>query len=103
MEDGEVRAKARAAVAWCEHATTHELKHGGKPWSYLLIPHDAIDELASEDFTPHTWGPTPPGRDALRTATKRAGSGVSTCTVSQRVFQRAIAAFPAAAAAFGDW
>lgn len=38
---------------------------------------DAIDELASEDFTPHTWGSTPPGRDALRTATQRAGSGVS--------------------------
>ncbi|HEX8025806.1 MAG TPA: ester cyclase [Candidatus Limnocylindrales bacterium] len=38
---------------------------------------DAIEELASEDFTPHTWGPTPPGRDALRTATQRAGAGVS--------------------------
>jgi len=38
---------------------------------------DAIEELASEDFTPHTWGPTPPGRDALRTAAQRAGSGVS--------------------------
>lgn len=38
---------------------------------------DAIDELASEDFTPHTWGPTPPGREALRIATQRAGSGVS--------------------------
>jgi steroid delta-isomerase-like uncharacterized protein len=38
---------------------------------------DAIDELVSEDFTPHTWGPMPPGRDGLRTATKRAGAGVS--------------------------
>jgi steroid delta-isomerase-like uncharacterized protein len=38
---------------------------------------DAIDELAAEDFTPHTWGPTPPGREALRDATERAGSGVS--------------------------
>ena len=38
---------------------------------------DAIDELAAEDFTPHTWGPTPPGRAALRTATQRAGAGVS--------------------------
>jgi type III restriction enzyme len=42
MQDAEVQAKARAAVAWCEHATAHELAHGGKPWSYLLIPHDAI-------------------------------------------------------------
>ena len=38
---------------------------------------DAVDELASEDFTPHTWGPTPPGRKALREATERAGKGVS--------------------------
>jgi len=37
----------------------------------------AIDELAAEDFTPHTWGQTPPGREALRTATQRAGAGVS--------------------------
>ena len=42
LTDDEVQAKARAAAEWCRHATTHELKHGGKPWSYLLIPHDAI-------------------------------------------------------------
>lgn len=38
---------------------------------------DAVDELAAEDFTPHTWGPTPPGRAALREAMARAGSGVT--------------------------
>jgi type III restriction enzyme len=42
MTDEEVLTKARAAAEWCRHATTHELKHGGKPWTYLLIPHDAI-------------------------------------------------------------
>jgi type III restriction enzyme len=42
MDDEEVQAKARAAVEWCRRATAHELEHGGKPWSYLLIPHDAI-------------------------------------------------------------
>jgi type III restriction enzyme len=42
MEDEEVLAKARAAVAWCERAIAHEHAHSGKPWSYLLIPHDAI-------------------------------------------------------------
>src|SRR5262245_61400185 len=41
---------------------------------------DSVDELAAEDFTPHTWGPTPPGRDALREAMQRAGSGVSEAT-----------------------
>jgi type III restriction enzyme len=41
---GEVQEKAKAAVEWCEHATKHEIAVGGKPWSYLLIPHDAVDE-----------------------------------------------------------
>lgn len=44
MTDKDVQAKARAAAEWCAHATAHELKHGGKPWTYLLIPHDAISE-----------------------------------------------------------
>lgn len=44
MKDETVLAKAQAAATWCQHATEHELKHGGKPWTYLLIPHDAIAE-----------------------------------------------------------
>ena len=28
----------------CAHATTHEKQHGGKPWTYLLIPHDVITD-----------------------------------------------------------
>jgi type III restriction enzyme len=42
MEDDEMHAKTRAAVTWCERAAAHERAHGGKPWSYLLIPHDSI-------------------------------------------------------------
>jgi type III restriction enzyme len=37
----EVQAKTRAAALWCARASEHV---GGKPWHYLLIPHDAIDE-----------------------------------------------------------
>jgi type III restriction enzyme len=44
MADKEVKEKSRAAALWCERATGHELKHGGKPWSYLLIPHDEIND-----------------------------------------------------------
>ncbi|MDE0405406.1 MAG: hypothetical protein OXI53_08860 [Nitrospira sp.] len=44
MKEEDVLAKAKAAVAWCEHATVHEKAHGGKFWSYLLIPDDAIAE-----------------------------------------------------------
>ncbi|MBI5235484.1 MAG: hypothetical protein HY886_04470 [Deltaproteobacteria bacterium] len=42
MTAEDVIAKAKAAFEWCAHATAHEKKHGGKPWTYLLIPHDAI-------------------------------------------------------------
>ncbi|MFA5258262.1 MAG: hypothetical protein WC360_08930, partial [Opitutales bacterium] len=44
MEDPEVQTKKNAAVIWCKHASDHNAKHGGKPWRYLLIPHDAIAE-----------------------------------------------------------
>jgi type III restriction enzyme len=44
MEDAEVLAKKDAAVPWCRHASDHAAKHGGKPWKYLLIPHDVIAE-----------------------------------------------------------
>ncbi len=40
VDDAEVQAKARAAAVWCEHATAV----AAKPWSYLLIPHDAITD-----------------------------------------------------------
>ncbi len=42
MEDAQVIAKRDVAVAWCEHASAHAASYGGKPWKYLLIPHDAI-------------------------------------------------------------
>lgn len=44
LEDVEVLAKAKAAAEWCGYATTHEGENGGKPWTYLLIPHDVITD-----------------------------------------------------------
>ncbi len=44
MNQKDVLAKAMAATTWCQQATEHEKTHGGKSWSYLLIPHDAITE-----------------------------------------------------------
>jgi type III restriction enzyme len=41
-QNPEVLAKSAAAGEWCKYATEHAQEHGGKPWSYLLIPHDAI-------------------------------------------------------------
>jgi steroid delta-isomerase-like uncharacterized protein len=38
---------------------------------------DAVDELVTDDFTPHTWGPMPPGRDGLKQAIERVSQGLS--------------------------
>jgi type III restriction enzyme len=44
MTDPDVVAKAEAASIWCRHASEHARESGGKPWTYLLIPHDQIAE-----------------------------------------------------------
>jgi type III restriction enzyme len=38
----DVKAKADQAALWCKNATDYSMKVGGKPWRYLLIPHDAV-------------------------------------------------------------
>jgi type III restriction enzyme len=47
--DPQVIAKKEAAIRWCEHASAHNKANGGKPWKYLLIPHDAIAENMTID------------------------------------------------------
>ena len=49
IEDPQVIAKKEAAIRWCEHASAHNRANGGKPWKYLLIPHDAIAENMTID------------------------------------------------------
>lgn len=44
MEDEIVLAKRDSAVKWCANASNHARGNGGKPWRYLLIPHDEITE-----------------------------------------------------------
>jgi len=44
MTTPEVLAKKDAAIIWCTRATTHALSNGGKPWKYVLIPHDMVDQ-----------------------------------------------------------
>jgi len=44
MNDPEVIAKRDSAVKWCKQATNYASTYGGKPWKYLLIPHDVIAE-----------------------------------------------------------
>lgn len=42
LDDVGVQTKKDAAVQWCGHATRHTMNNSGKPWQYLLIPHDVI-------------------------------------------------------------
>ncbi len=44
MTDAVVLAKRDVAVAWCQRASEYAATHRGKPWQYVLIPHDAIAE-----------------------------------------------------------
>ena len=44
MGDSEILAKKEVAVRWCKQASDYSQTYGGKPWKYVLIPHDAIAE-----------------------------------------------------------
>ncbi len=44
MNDSEVITKKEAATKWCELASAHTVENGGKPWEYMLVPHDIIAE-----------------------------------------------------------
>ncbi|MDP2830073.1 MAG: DEAD/DEAH box helicase family protein [Sulfuricellaceae bacterium] len=47
MEATDVKAKADAAVTWCKNASEYSQAQGGKPWKYLLVPHDAVAHNAT--------------------------------------------------------
>jgi type III restriction enzyme len=42
LTDPIVMAKAKAARTWVGHANDHAKTYQGKPWRYVLIPHDAV-------------------------------------------------------------
>jgi len=48
IDTGEVQEKATAAAEYCKHATDFTIKHKGKPWKYVIIPHNAV--LANMSF-----------------------------------------------------
>ena len=49
MAAPDVIAKQDVAVVWCRRATEHAESYEGKPWTYVLIPHDAIAENMTID------------------------------------------------------
>jgi type III restriction enzyme len=42
IETGEVQEKATAAAEYCKHASDFTTKNNGKPWQYVIIPHNAV-------------------------------------------------------------
>jgi type III restriction enzyme len=44
IESQDVQAKKSAAAQWCRHASKHAATVGGRPWLYLLVPHDEVKE-----------------------------------------------------------
>jgi type III restriction enzyme len=49
LDDPVVLAKKEAAIKWCRNASEHAASYSGKPWRYVLIPHDAIAENLTLD------------------------------------------------------
>jgi type III restriction enzyme len=50
MEAPIVLAKRYVAATWCKNASDYAATCGGKPWKYVLIPHDAIAENITLDW-----------------------------------------------------
>lgn len=49
VDSSDVQEKARAAVQYCAYATEFTTHHEGKPWKYVLIPHNAVKINMSVD------------------------------------------------------
>ena len=42
MDTADVQEKSQAALVYCNHATEFTAQNGGKPWKYIMIPHDVV-------------------------------------------------------------
>jgi type III restriction enzyme len=49
IEDSDVQEKSAAALQYCKNATDFTVMNGGKPWKYVLIPHNAVQANMSFD------------------------------------------------------
>jgi type III restriction enzyme len=47
LQHEDVLAKSKAARTWIGYANRHAQSYGGKPWRYVLVPHDMMTESAS--------------------------------------------------------
>ena len=42
IETSDVQEKTAAALLYCKNASEFTTQNGGKPWKYILIPHNAV-------------------------------------------------------------
>ena len=52
----DVIAKKEVAVKWCKQASDHARTYQGKPWKYLLIPHDVIADNVTLEWLAAQFG-----------------------------------------------
>ncbi len=50
MEDSDVQEKTQAALQYCKYATEFTTQNGGKPWKFILIPHNMVQVNISFDY-----------------------------------------------------
>jgi type III restriction enzyme len=54
IDTTEVQEKSQAALTYCINATEFTAQNGGKPWKYLLIPHDVVKlNMGFDTLTKH--------------------------------------------------
>ncbi len=54
IEDSDVQEKSAAALHYCKNATDFTVMNGGKPWKYVLIPHNAVQANMSFEYLTKT-------------------------------------------------
>lgn len=54
IESSDVQEKSEAALQYCRHATDFTAQNNGKPWKYILIPHNAVQVNMSFEYLAKT-------------------------------------------------
>jgi len=50
INSDDVIAKKIAALRYCKYASDFTTSHGGKPWKYMLIPHDHVSQTSAFNY-----------------------------------------------------
>lgn len=58
VDSEEVQDKARSAIEYCRNATEYTAENNGKPWKYVLIPHNVVQLNMSFDYLVREFGQT---------------------------------------------